>query len=54
MNCSQLALERLEKIQKLISEKEAEEDFSAMKDLILEKAEIYMSEGCLEEAKGEF
>lgn len=25
-----------------------------MKDLILEKAEIYMSEGCLEEAKGEF
>lgn len=45
---------RLEKIAVEILEKEKEEDLAALRDLILERAEIYQKQGLLDKAKNEY
>lgn len=44
---------RLNEISLEIIEKEKEEDISKVKDLILERSEIYFDQGLLEESKKE-
>jgi Tfp pilus assembly protein PilF len=44
----------MEKIAEEILEKEKEEDLASIRDLILERAELYQKQGHLEKAKEEY